>query len=209
MQPTWYFDFVSPFSYLQWPRIRALSASRPLVLKPILFAGLLGLHGHKGPAEIPGKREFTYRFVLWKARQQGRPLVFPPAHPFNPVAALRLCIAAGTRPEAIETIFEWIWAEGRAGDTVEALEPVARRLGIEDAEAAVSAPGVKDALRANYEEAVAAGVFGVPTLALGEDLFWGEDAHDFAMACLADPGVLADAEMQRLSALPVAVRRMP
>jgi hypothetical protein len=65
----------------------------------------------------------------------------------------------------------------------------------------------KAQLRANTEAAIAAGVYGVPTLAVGDDLFWGNDAHDFALAALRNPAVLADPEMQRVSALPVGVQR--
>ena len=90
---TWYFDFISPFAYLQWRRLRD---ERRLALEPvpILFAAVLDHVGQKGPAEIPGKRTFTYRFVHWQARRAGVPLRFPPAHPFNPMAALRLCSGA-------------------------------------------------------------------------------------------------------------------
>jgi 2-hydroxychromene-2-carboxylate isomerase len=211
MQPDpidWYFDFISPFAYLQWPEVRALSERQPLRLRPILLAGLLDLHGHKGPAEIAQKRRFTYRHVWWRARQRGRPLSFPPAHPFNPLAALRLCIAAGNTPDVVEAIFDWIWAEGRAGDSIAALAPLAARLGVEDPAAAIAAPAVKSALRENFDAAVAAGVFGVPTLAIGDALFWGEDATDFALSCLEDPALLQDPELQRLDALPQAATRI-
>lgn len=203
----WYFDFISPFAYLQWPAIRTLAAQRPVQLRPVLLAGLLGHHGQKGPAEIPSKRVFTYRHVLWKARQRGMPLTFPPAHPFNPLPALRLCLAAGATPAAITTLFDWIWAHGRGTDADALAEP-ARTLGIADVAAALAAPAVKAQLRANFDAAVAAQVFGVPTLAIGPDLFWGDDALDFALAALADPGVLADAEMRRVSALPHAASRL-
>jgi 2-hydroxychromene-2-carboxylate isomerase len=203
----WYFDFISPFAYLQWPRVRALAEQRPLRLRPILFAGLLERHGHKGPAEIPAKRRFTYRQVCWRARQLGRTLRFPPAHPFNPLAALRLCVAAGAGADAVEAIFDWIWGQGQAGDSIDALEPLARRLGIDDPAAAIAQPAVKAALKANFDEAVSAGVFGVPTLAIGGELFWGEDATDFALAVLDDPALLQDPELQRLDALPVGIQR--
>jgi 2-hydroxychromene-2-carboxylate isomerase len=203
----WYFDFISPFAWLQWPRVRALAERHPLRLRPILLAGLLDRHGHKGPAEIPAKRRFTYRHVWWRARQLGRPLHFPPAHPFNPLAALRLCIAAGATPDAVEAIFDWIWVEGRAGDSIEALGPLAARLGVVDPAEAITQPTVKAALRAHFDAAVAAGVFGVPTLAIGDALFWGEDATDFAQACLDTPALLQDPELLRLDALPLAATR--
>jgi 2-hydroxychromene-2-carboxylate isomerase len=203
----WYFDVISPFAYLQWPAVRALAEVRPIALRPVLLAGLLSHHGHKGPAEIPQKRVFTYRHVLWKARQRGVPLVFPPAHPFNPLAALRLCIAAGSTPAAVTTLFDWIWAGGRDADSPAALAEPARALGIADVATAIAAPAVKDTLRANFDAAIAAGVFGVPTLTIGDDVFWGDDAFDFAQAVLADPGLLADPEMRRATTLPAAATR--
>ncbi|BCT92435.1 isomerase [Lysobacter helvus] len=203
----WYFDFLSPFSYLHWQKVKALRATHAIEPVPVLFGVILDAHGQKGPAEIPGKREFTYRHVLWQARQEGVPLVFPPRHPFNPLGALRACIAAGSTFEAVDAIFDWIWRDGRAVDSPEAIAPLLARLGV-DADALGSAP-VKEALRANTEAAVAAGVFGVPTLQVGGQLFWGNDAHPFALAALQDAGVLDDPEMQRVSALPVGISRRP
>ncbi len=202
--PRWYFDFISPFAYLHWPKVKAMLDERAIELVPVVFAAVLAARGQKGPAEIPGKREFTYRHVLWQARREGVTLRFPPAHPFNPIAALRLCVAAGSTPQAIDAIFDWIWARGEAGDSIEALAPVAAALGID---AAAIDEASKRALRANTDAALAAGVFGVPTLAFDGQLFWGFDAHDFALAALRDPGVLADAEMQRAATLPMGVSR--
>lgn len=198
----WYFDFVSPFSYLQWPRIRALGERHPITLRPFVLGSLFKDLGVRAPPDIPGKRAFLYRFALWRARREGRRLVFPPAHPFNPIPALRLCLAAGGTDEAVERIFEWIWGLGRRGDSVEALAPLATELGIADPAVALATPEVKQALRENYAHARAAGVFGAPTLAIGDELFWGEDAHDYALACLEQPALLEDAEMRRLATLP-------
>jgi 2-hydroxychromene-2-carboxylate isomerase len=206
MATHWYFDFISPFACLQWPKVRALAERHDIVPRPILFAGLLGHHGHKGPAEIPSKRVFTYRHVLWKSRQAGTPLRFPPAHPFNPMLALRLCVALGATPAAIDAIFDWIWKRGLAADSLEAIAPLARELGVGDL-AELSRQDVKDTLRANYDAALAAGVFGVPTLCIEGELFWGDDAFDFAAAVLDDPGLLDDAEMRRVVDLPVAIQR--
>jgi len=207
---TWYFDFISPFSYLQWQRLKPLlreceANGRPVRLVPIVFAAVLDACGQKGPAEIPGKREFTYRHVLWLARQAGVPLRFPPAHPFNPLASLRLSIAAGDTPEAVDSIFDWIWAHGRAGDSVEALVPLMAALDVPAD--ALDADDTKAALRANTASAIAAGVYGVPTLSVGGELFWGNDAFDFAQAAMRDPALLQDEEMRRVSDLPVGLQR--
>lgn len=207
MPIVWYFDFVSMFSWLQWPAVRELAAQREVTLRPILFGALLKQMDHRGPAEIPRKREFSYRYAQWRARRAGMPLRFPPAHPFNPLPALRLCIAAGTTVDAVGAIFEWIWAHGRSADTAESLEPLAASLGIADLAAALSAPAVKAALQANFEQAMRQQVFGVPTLAIGDELFWGADAHAFAMDYLAHPDMFEDGEMARLGSLPVGISR--
>lgn len=201
----WYFDFISPFSYLQWRKLRPLLSERSIELVPVAFGAVLAAHGQKGPAEIVGKREFTYRHVLWQARRQGVELRFPPAHPFNPLAALRLCVAAGNTPEAVEAIFDWIWARGQAGDSVEALSSVIAALNVDSD--AIGSDATKAALRANTESALSAGVFGVPTLAVGDELFWGNDAHEFALDALQHPQLLEEPEMQRLKQLPVGVQR--
>jgi len=204
--PHWYFDFVSPFSYLHWQKIRRLPQARHVVPVPILFGAVLDQLGIRGPAEIEGKRLFTYRKVQWQAEHEGVPLRFPPTHPFNPLPALRLCIAADTTVHAIDAIFDWLWRDGLAGDTAQALEPLAHALGLE-AERAVADPAVKAQLRANTEQALAAGVFGVPTLEIGGELFWGNDAHGLMETVLADPGWLQRGEAGRLAGLPVGIRR--
>ena len=201
----WYFDFLSPFSYLHWQKVKGLRAAHAIEPVPVVFGAILAAHGQKGPAEIPGKREFTYRHVLWQARAEGVPMRFPPSHPFNPLPALRACIAAGSSAEAVDTIFDWIWRDGREVDSEAAMQPLLARMGI--APEALGDPQVKAALRANTDAAIAAGVFGVPTLQVGEALFWGNDAHAFALAALQDPGLLEDAEMQRVSGLPVGIQR--
>jgi 2-hydroxychromene-2-carboxylate isomerase len=202
----WYFDVISPFAYLQWRRLRRDHADVALNPKPVLFAAILNHVGQLGPAEIPQKRRHTYRIVLWQARQAGIPLRFPPAHPFNPLPALRLCLAAPDRIAAIDAVFAHIWEHGRAADSIEALADVAQTLGIDDPAAAIARDEVKRELLANGEEAIRLGVFGVPTLKVRDELFWGFDSTDLALAYRDDEGAL-DAEMRRVDAIPEAVQR--
>jgi len=75
----------------------------------VLFAGLLEHWGQKGPAEVPVKRRWTYRWCTWWAQELGIPFRFPAAHPFNPLQHLRLALAAGCTPEAVHKIFNDIW----------------------------------------------------------------------------------------------------
>lgn len=203
----WYFDFISPFAWLQLPKVLALRERVAIEPVPILFAAVLDTLGQLGPAEIPRKREFTYRFVQWQASRQGVPLRFPPAHPFNPLQALRLCIAADTRWDAIERIFAQIWQHGLAADSVESLRATAQALGIDDVATSLAADVVKQRLRDNTGQALACGVFGVPTLRVGEALFWGDDATAMAIDYLEDPARFDDAEYRRIASLPHAVQR--
>jgi 2-hydroxychromene-2-carboxylate isomerase len=207
MQADWYFDFISPFSYLQLGKLREWRQRLAIAPVPIAFGAGLKAKGQLGPAEVPGKREFTYRFVQWQADHSGVPLHFPPAHPFNPLAALRLCVAADTSRKAVEAIFAHIWGEGRAGTTAQELIGVGRMLGIADVEAAINDPHVKTTLRANTDAAVAAGVFGVPTLRIDDVLFWGNDASPMIEDWLAHPIRFDSAEYRRIATLPVGVDR--
>ena len=207
MQAQWYFDFISPFAWLQLHKVLALRARIAIEPVPILFAAVLDKLGQLGPAEIPGKRDFTYRFVQWQAAQQGVPLRFPPAHPFNPLPASRLCVAAGTGWDAVERIFAHIWQQGEAADSVEAIRGLALELRIENVDAALADDGVKQQLRANTAQALDQGVFGVPTLRLGSELFWGNDATGMALQHLDDPEYFDRDEYRRLATLPQAVQR--
>jgi 2-hydroxychromene-2-carboxylate isomerase len=201
---TFYFDIVSPFAYLAFEALpQALQGlSYSVDYKPLLFAGLLGHHGQLGPAEIAPKREWTYRQALWLAHSRGLPMQMPAAHPFNPLPLLRLALACGSQGRAnryvCETVFRHAWRDG--GD---AADP--QRL---QALKSVLAPArdpagdeVKAELKANTDEAIALGVFGVPTCVLDGRLFWGLDGLPMLRACMeGDPwfaGAGWDAVAQR------------
>lgn len=206
--PAWYFDFISPFAYLQFEWLRRERPDFVFEPRPVLLGALLAHWGTVGPAEVAVKRQFTYRFVTWKARQLGIPMRFPPAHPFNPLPALRLAIAAGGGLGSIETIFRHLWRDGREGDSASALAEVASSLGIADIQTAIAAPEVKAALAANGQAAVRAGVFGVPTFVVDKKLFWGIDATDMLFDYRADPAGFEDESMQALSDLPIGIERI-
>lgn len=203
----WYFDLVSPFSWIALPRVEALAARHGVACRPVVLGALLSHWGGIGPAELAPKRVHTYRLVQFQAGRAGLPLRFPPRHPFNPLAAQRLLTALGATPAAVRLAFEFVWAEGRDPSDPAELAALGARLGVADAAALAEAPAAKAGLRAATEEAIAAGVFGVPTLRAGAELFWGADAMDWAEAYLADPGLHGRGEMARLATLPVGVER--
>jgi 2-hydroxychromene-2-carboxylate isomerase len=203
----WYFDFISPYSYLQSERLSSLSPRLSIRYRPVLFGVLLTHHGHKGPAEIPAKRAFTYRQVLWLARKQGIPLKFPPEHPFNPLPLLRLVIACDCAPDAVQRIFRFVWRDGRLPDLPIEWAELTHDLGLPDANARIADPAVKAELRRNTDEAISRGVFDVPTLAIGAELFWGADATDMARDYVAAGCRYDDPEYARVAALPIGVAR--
>ncbi|MBV8447987.1 MAG: 2-hydroxychromene-2-carboxylate isomerase [Hyphomicrobiales bacterium] len=210
MNAVWYFDLVSPFAYLALGEVEALASDVSVTFKPVLFGAILSHWGQLGPAEIPPKRVQTYRLCVFTARERGIPFRFPPSHPFNPLTLLRILTALEGRHDAVRTVFDLIWREGRDFGAEKTLDLARQRLGIGNFESIIEARDAKAKLRAETEAAIASGVFGVPTLSLGNELFWGLDAMPMARAYLANPRLFEDKEMQRVDHLPTgAVRPRP
>lgn len=206
MRPaTWYFDFVSPFSYICLHRLKELPPQLAIEYRPVLFAGLLNHWGQKGPAELPSKRRYTYRWSHWWAQSLGIAFRYPAAHPFNPLQHLRLAIACGSKPEAVRTIFDAIWTSGADASDANRFSALCKELGVDREK--LENPEVKNTLRQNTEAAALRGVFGVPTFEVDGELFWGADSVGFVRAFLADPAALRNDEMRRLDGLPVASAR--
>jgi 2-hydroxychromene-2-carboxylate isomerase len=203
----WYFDFVSPFAYLQSEQLASLAPAISVRYTPVLFAGLLGANGQKGPAEIPAKRAFTYRFCIWQAKRLGIPLKFPPEHPFNPLPLLRLAIACDSTGAAVHRIFRFVWRDGRLPDLPIEWAELVSEFGVPDIAARIASPEVKHELRGNTDQAIARGVFGVPTLAIGSELFWGADATAMAADYVAAGCRFADPEYARVASLPIGAAR--
>lgn len=203
----WYFDFISPFAYLQLARFPQLPPDLEITPVPVVFGALLQHWGQLGPAEIPPKRQFVYRFFQWNADQLGIPFSMPPRHPYNPLPALRLCVAAGGQIDHARAVFDMIYGKGIQPDAPEGVQAIADALGISDPEAAMSDASVKDTLRTNTEAAIADGVFGVPTFVVNGEVFWGGDATEMMLSYLDNPGLFETAEMKRISEMPMGVTR--
>lgn len=208
-QAEWFFDYVSPYAYLQFHQLRRLPPNVEVTFRPVLFAGLLNHWGQLGPAEILAKKRHTMLLCRWRAEKLGLPFQAPPRHPFNPLALLRLTLALGATRDAVGAIFDHVWADGEDGQAPESLATLGRKLGVADVAAAVNDPAVKDGLRANTEAATASGVYGVPSFLIDGALFWGDDMFDLMLEWLDDPSVLEDAESLRLGNLPPAAERRP
>lgn len=180
---TFWLDFISPYAYLAFEQLpQALEGlGYEVEYRPVLFAGLLKHHGQLGPAEIPGKREWTYRQVLWLAQAHGVTMQMPAVHPFNPLGLLRLALARGPNRYVCETIFRHVWRGG--ADAADAGRLAALQQQLAPARDPASEE-VKNALKQATQDAIAAGLFGVPTFAVDDKLFWGFDALPMLRAYL-------------------------
>jgi 2-hydroxychromene-2-carboxylate isomerase len=207
MKVSWVIDVISPFSYLALKELHRVPQDISIECVPVLFAGLLNHHGQKGPAEIQSKRRFTYRYCLWKAQSLGVPMHFPPSHPFNPLMALRLIIAAGSRIEAVELVLDAVFMHGQDVTQDRIIEELGGKLGIARPREAINAPTVKEQLRRNTEWAISRGVFGVPTLIVNDEIFWGHDAVDMALDYVRNPELFNEPEFKAVDELPVGIAR--
>ncbi len=178
-QITFYLDFISPYAHLAFERLpEALQGlSYSVTYRPVLLGALLRHHKLLGPAEVPAKRDWTYRHVTWLGQQHGIPLQMPAVHPFNPLPLLRLAIACAQAGDpnryVCETLLRHVWHGGQDANAPQRLQALRETL------APALAPddeSVKARLRANTDEAVAAGVFGVPSLVIDGRMFWGLDS---------------------------------
>lgn len=204
----WYFDYVSPFPWLQLARFGDLPANLVVRPRPVLFAALLNHWGHKGPAEIESKARHVHQFVNWAARKRGLPLAGPPRHPFNSLAMLRLTEAAGATVETVRIAYAHVWGDGNDGQSEESVAALAEKLGVADPAAALADPALKAKVRANTDEAIGRGVFGVPTLVVDGRLFWGDDATDMLIDYLADPNGFDDPAARAFDDVKPAAQRI-
>ena len=205
----WYFDFLSPFSYLQSCRLGEFPDDVEIIYRPMLFAGLLGHWETKGPGQIPPKRTLTLRHVHWLAQRMGIPYKTPHAFPYSPVRALRLAAALGQDKAAIDTIFRCMWVDDLLPHEDEGWQGICAAVGIEDGDERVERQEVKDAVIANGQRAIEQGVFGVPTFIVGGTIFWGVDETDFVLDVLADPALMDDPEMKRIDTIPSGAKPPP
>jgi len=175
----WYFDFISPYAYLQSTRLDELNRVRQITCVPILFAGLLKHWGTLGPAETPPKRQWTFRDIVWEAHRAKIPLQLPPHHPFNPLPLLRLSQLHNNELAIVQRLFRFVWQEGHVPQDEAAFQMLLDELNT-PADAINSEP-VKLALHNNSKQAIEQNVFGVPTICKDSELFWGYSATDMVI----------------------------
>lgn len=204
-----YYDILSPFAHVAMARLHELPAGTAIRPKPVLLGAILTHWGQRGPAEIEPKRLHTYRIASFLGERQGLKLKFPPRHPFNPLAALRVLAGADADVDMVRRAFNFVFVEGRAIDNEAELAAFAEALGVSSTLA--NDDEAKAKLRSFTDEALASGVFGVPTFAVpgknGRELFWGVDSFDMLKAYLAEDAMFAREPYAHLAGVEVGVTR--
>lgn len=195
-----YFDFISPYAYLAACKIEELAQRHDceLIWVPILLAAILNANGQKGPAEIPAKRVYTFKNILRLAAADGIPIEAPPAHPFNPLTALRIATAD---PGAIQPLFQAIWSGGPGPDALAGVVP-------EDLFARAQTVEVKGRLRQRTQHAIERQVFGVPSVAVDDEIFWGYDSFPHLEAYLEGRDSIEPARLEHWLNLPASASRI-
>jgi 2-hydroxychromene-2-carboxylate isomerase len=191
-----YFDFLSPFSYFAWLNHREQLTDAfkniELVYKPVLMGKLFSHFEFPGPGEITVKRNYELKKCFRYAAKSGIKFCPPSQFPFNPLAIIRLATlsAAGIEQIAvIDLIFKSVWANGKVLEDPELVKDLLIESGIKDAgEIFESAFAVdaKRALKANIKAAIAKNIFGVPTFAIDNEYFWGNDSIEDLKNYLCD-----------------------
>ena len=210
-----YADPVSPYAWLGLRELGRLEAAGArIVVIPVLFAGLLNAHDNIGPAEVPAKRRYLFRDVMREAARRGLPFAGPPGHPFNPLLALRMCTAVAddtARGALLMALTCATWERGADLMDEATLARLADEAGLDGPGllAAAQAPAVKQALADATAQAVADGVFGVPTFRMDGDgeLFWGADRIDALLWRMQGHGIDEDALREFVGREPMAQRK--
>ncbi|NOK34921.1 2-hydroxychromene-2-carboxylate isomerase [Corallococcus exercitus] len=209
-------DYLSPYAYLAWLRMPAIAArhGRELEPVPVLLAGLLNAVGSIGPAEIPAKRVYVFKQTFRIAHEQGAPFTLPPSHPFNPLLSLRVTAAVddvAERTRLTTALYSAAWGQGRGVETPEQVGAVLTEAGF-DARALLERaqlPEVKDRVRKNTEAALAAGAFGVPSVLVDDEMFWGVDSLGHLERYLEGRDPLTPGELAKWRDLPATANRRP
>ena len=195
MTITLYFDFLSPYTWLALMQAKDFAKEHGIrwELRPVVYAALLDAHGLVGPAETEAKRRYTFHDIARLARAHGLKFSGPPSHPFRSLEALRTQFLFREDPQALELAMQLAnacWGEGRDLTDLGALRAVVNEVGLDasDLEERISTPETKQGLRALTEDAIAQGVFGVPTFLHDQEMFWGHDRLDLLAASLTGEG---------------------
>jgi len=185
-----FYDFVSPYSYLASTRVEAEVAKvgGAVRFRPFLLGGVFNATGNKAPIEVAAKGPYLATDCNRWAKRLGVPLTWPAKFPVLTVLPLRAAFAAEKLGKLVpysHAMFRAYWAEGRDISDASVVEEVATKAGLPGAALFAEASNYKEALKAQTQEAVDRGSFGAPTFFVGQEMFIGNDRLDFAIEALA------------------------
>jgi 2-hydroxychromene-2-carboxylate isomerase len=207
-----HFDYLSPYSYLAWHRLRSFAQEHDLrvELAPTLLAALLNRLGHKGPGEIPPKRIYMFKDCLRRAAMADVRFVPPFSHPFNPLPSLRatlLDMDDATRERVVSELFDATWAHGRDVGSTEVVAEICATVGVPNVLERIEDPAVKQRLRDRSDQAIERGVFGVPTMIVDDELFWGADSFPHLERYLAGDDPVSHEDIESWLAVRASAQR--
>lgn len=188
-----FFDLGSPATYLaytQLPKICAQTDSQ-LIYRPMLLGGVFKATGNASPVTIPAKGRYMFQDLDRYARRYGVPLKFNPHFPINTLMLMRAVTGMQMcHPERfqafIDCLFHALWVEGHSLDDPATVAAVLTQNNFDPNEvmALTADENVKAGLKQNTDEAVQRGVFGAPSMFVGNQLFFGQDRLDFVLEAL-------------------------
>lgn len=186
-----YFDFLSPFAYLSFAPTGRIADKYGLTLRvwPIDLKAAKVAAGNTGPSnrEIPAKlRYLTADMKRW-AKRYGVPLVFPPNYASERAnRGTFYAIERGQAREYIQRLWDAVWGHGEDMSSPEVLDEIARGLGWPAGEFLAYTLGDESARRyaQSNQQAHSQGMFGVPTILIDDQMWWGNDRFDFIIEYL-------------------------
>ncbi|MFC6340342.1 2-hydroxychromene-2-carboxylate isomerase [Pseudomonas sp. CCM 7891] len=189
-----FFDLGSPATYLAHTQLPSLCAETgtQLVYQPMLLGGVFKATGNASPITIPAKGRYMFQDLARYARRYNVPLNFNPHFPINTLTLMRAVTGIQMRqPERsidlINCLFHALWVEGRHLGDPDVVADVLTKNGFDPTEvlALSNDDKVKAALKDKTESAIQRGVFGAPSMFVGDQLFFGQDRLDFVREALS------------------------
>ena len=177
-----YFDFLSPYSYLAWTWVREQSYEFSYI--PVSVASIIAAYDTKGPAQIAPKRNYLFKDLLRFSKLNNIPFTTPKHLPFNSLYALRLALisSAGENQKAvIDTIFRAGWEHGLDIGSDDVLKEILKKENLYSDELIekMESKAARIELKANIERALQNELFGVPSFIADGEMFWGNDSTKY------------------------------